>query len=85
MGVPSLVLEVLSETTKSKDMLKKLDLYMNSGVSEYWIVSPFHKEIYVYYFKENEIDDYKVSKGNDTVYSVFFEGLAVVLEQVFNP
>ena len=37
-GIPTLVVEVLSPSTKSKDMVAKLNLYMKSGVSEYWIV-----------------------------------------------
>jgi Uma2 family endonuclease len=34
-GVPSLVVEVLSKSTRRKDLIKKLDLYMSCGVSEY--------------------------------------------------
>jgi prevent-host-death family protein len=82
-GTPSLVVEVLSETTRNKDMLKKLDLYTNSGIREYWIVSPFNREVYVYFFEDKAINDYKVYKGNDAVKSVFFRGLEVPLEQVF--
>ena len=33
-----LVVEVLSPFTKGKDMAAKLNLYMRSGVREYWIV-----------------------------------------------
>ncbi|WP_207447761.1 Uma2 family endonuclease [Bacillus sp. SD088] len=50
MGVPSLVVEVLSESTRSKDMVKKLDLYMETGVKEYWIVNPFNRDVTIYYF-----------------------------------
>ncbi len=31
-GVPTLAVEVLSDSTRSKDMLKKLDLYKQCGV-----------------------------------------------------
>lgn len=82
-GVPSLVIEVLSETTKNKDMLKKLDLYAHSGVSEYWIVNPFSNEIYVYYFEDKTITDYKVYKGNEAAQSICFQGLEIPLENVF--
>lgn len=82
-GVPSLVVEVLSETTRSKDMLKKLDLYLYSGIREYWIVSPFNKEVYVYFYEDNAIKDYKVYKGGETAESIFFEGLEMPLEQIF--
>lgn len=83
MGVPSLVVEILSESTRSKDMVKKLDLYINSGVREYWIVNPFNKEIYLYHIEENDIRDYRVYKGKDIMESSAFEGLKVSLEEAF--
>lgn len=82
-GVPTLVVEVLSETTQNKDMLKKLDLYIHSGVREYWIVNPFNKEAYIYFYEDNAIKDFKVYKGSDTVHSIFFEGLEITLDQIF--
>ncbi|MFW5855917.1 MAG: type II toxin-antitoxin system prevent-host-death family antitoxin, partial [Bacillota bacterium] len=39
-GTPSLVVEVLSRSTMSKDLTEKLNLYMAGGVEEYWIVNP---------------------------------------------
>ncbi|MCL6613727.1 MAG: type II toxin-antitoxin system Phd/YefM family antitoxin [Firmicutes bacterium] len=83
-GVPSLVVEVLSETTRNKDMLKKLDLYMAGGVGEYWIVNPENREIYIYSFAAGEIRNYRVFKGAETAASEVLEGLAVPLEQVFS-
>ncbi len=82
-GIPSLVVEILSESTRNKDMLKKLDLYLSGGVSEYWIVNPFSKEIYVYYAEDREIKDYKVYKGNEIVNSIMFDTLKLQLDQVF--
>lgn len=83
MGIPSLVLEVLSETTKHKDMLKKLDLYIHSGISEYWIVNPFNKEVYIYYIENKSISEYEVYKGNERAKSIMFKGLDVSLGQIF--
>ncbi|HHY22993.1 MAG TPA: type II toxin-antitoxin system Phd/YefM family antitoxin [Clostridiaceae bacterium] len=83
MGIPSLVLEVLSETTKHKDMLKKLDLYIHSGISEYWIVNPFSKEVYIYYIENKSISEYEVYKGNERAKSIMFKGLDVSLGQIF--
>ncbi|KKM11095.1 prevent-host-death protein [Clostridiales bacterium PH28_bin88] len=84
-GIPTLVVEVISETTQHKDMLKKLELYSRSGVREYWIVNPFNKEIYLYFLKNQAIQDYKVYKGNETLQSVIFKGLDISLDQVFTP
>ena len=82
-GTPALVLEVLSASTQKKDMLKKLNLYLHAGVKEYWIVNSARREIYVYCFAEQDIQEYLVFQGSQTVYSLTFEGLAVPLEQLF--
>jgi len=55
MGVPTLAIEILSESTRNKDMIKKLDLYMTTGIKEYWIINPFNREVSIYLFEENNI------------------------------
>lgn len=82
-GTPTLVIEVLSESTRRMDMLKKLDLYSSSGVSEYWIVNPFNREVYVYFYEEYDIKDYKVYKEGEVLYSTAFQGLEIPLKKVF--
>jgi prevent-host-death family protein len=82
-GVPSLVVEVLSESTKSKDLVTKLDLYMASGVKEYWIVNPFNKEVTIYGFENNEVNDTRTFKHSETAQSFLFEELSVALEHIF--
>lgn len=39
-GAPDLVIEVLSPGSKKYDKGKKKDVYLQSGVKEYWIVDP---------------------------------------------
>ncbi len=81
MGVPSLMVEILSQSTRRKDMIKKMDLYMSTGVQEYWIVDPFSKEVHVYLNNDLlEIADYK---NDETVKSFIFEGLEVSLSSIF--
>jgi prevent-host-death family protein len=82
-GTPAMVVEVLSESTRQKDMLKKLDLYFHSGIQEYWIVNPFSKEVYAYCFEEQDIKEYLVYKGTETAQSIRFEGLEIPLKQIF--
>ena len=47
-GAPDLTLEILSPSTRSKDMLLKTCKYANAGVREYWIVDPENEEVLVY-------------------------------------
>jgi prevent-host-death family protein len=85
MGVPTLVIEVLSPSTRGKDMLKKLDLYMTCGVKEYWIVDPKAEHISIYLFKDNSISENMVYKKSAEEYaeSIHFQGLKVYLPDVF--
>ena len=54
-GAPDLVLEILSPSTRSKDMLLKLYKYQNAGVKEYWIVDPDSRRVLVYDFDHSDV------------------------------
>ena len=83
-GIPTLVVEVLSPSTKGKDMAAKLNLYMKSGVSEYWIVDIDTKSIIQYTFSmERDIQNLNSFKGKETISSAFFEGLEIPLHTLF--
>ena len=82
-GVPSLVVEVLSESTSSKDNVIKLNLYMSTGVKEYWIVNTESKEIYIYVFNGKGIKHLFSFNENKRAESSYFSGLGVDLQRVF--
>jgi Uma2 family endonuclease len=83
MGTPTLCIEILSKSTRSKDMVDKLNTYMLSGVREFWIVDPNKHSVLVYGFKDFEIDEYTSYKLDDTLVSYFFEGLEIVVNNIF--
>lgn len=82
-GTPSLVVEVLSDSTRSRDMVQKLGLYMDSDVQEYWIVNTGPQEIYIYTFSDNKVANIHIFKGQEHAQSEIFPGLKVSLPQVF--
>jgi len=59
-GVPDMVVEIISQSTKKNDFNIKKDTYELNGVKEYWIIDPFFKSVLVYllrdgkYFLDNE-------------------------------
>jgi len=83
MGVPSLVLEIISESTRRNDVIKKLDLYMSAGVKEYWLVNPASREVTVYLFENNDIVRNETYKKNEDASSYIFKGLRVSLKDIF--
>jgi len=52
-GAPDFVLEILSGSTRKKDMTVKLTKYMEAGVKEYWVIDP-EKRLLIVYIGEEE-------------------------------
>ena len=83
-GTPTLLVEVLSPSTRGKDLAIKLNLYLKSGVSEYWLVDPEKKTVVQYTFtKDREIESMQTFGEKDTVNSTYFTGLTVPMPEVF--
>ena len=53
-GVPDMVVEVLSPSTRFKDLTIKKDSYEKNGVKEYWIVDPLAKAVDVYILRDEK-------------------------------
>ena len=53
-GAPDFVLEVLSPSTRKKDLTIKQRKYLNAGVREYWIIDPKEKRLITYDFENSE-------------------------------
>jgi len=54
-GAPDLVVEVLSSSTRRKDMSIKLAKYTEAGVREYWMVDPDKKKVLVYLLEDDDL------------------------------
>lgn len=84
MGTPALIVEILSDSTRSKDMITKLDTYRLSGVREYWIINPKQESIMVYAFTDYEIDRVKAFEKGSAAKSHVFDGLSANVDALFN-
>lgn len=82
-GTPTLVIEILSPSTRSKDMVDKLNTYMLSGVKEYWIVDPKAKQITVYAFEDHGVLDFAHHRFEDSFEASSLQGLMVKVEDIF--
>jgi Uma2 family endonuclease len=84
MGTPTLVVEILSGSTRSKDMITKLDTYRLSGVKEYWIIDQKQEQILIYEFDNREIGSLQIYKTADIAQSQVFAGLSVDATELFS-
>ena len=53
-GAPDLAVEILSPSTRSKDLFLKLYKYKNAGVREYWVVDPDTQSVTVHHLEDEE-------------------------------
>lgn len=53
-GAPDWIIEIISPTTASLDYVRKLNLYMDASVREYWIIDPRTEKVLVNYFEQEE-------------------------------
>lgn len=72
-GAPDFTVEILSKSTRSKDMNLKQQKYRNAGVREYWIVDPDKRKVIVYLFGEEP--DVNIYGFTDTVPVSISDGL----------
>ena len=82
-GSPELIIEILSPSTSSKDMITKRLLYERHKVKEYWIIDPVHRIVTVYRLEGAKFTTFEHFSHKDTLTTPLFPGLAINLSQVF--
>lgn len=80
IGIPQIIVEVLSPSNSDDDTLIKKDTYESYGVPEYWILSPMNKTATIYELENNRYvrksrinfleDIMKSNKFNDLVVDI---------------
>ena len=82
-GIPALVIEILSPSTRSIDQVKKLNVYLEGGVGEYWVVDPRDRRVTLYSFIDRQLEDFVLFKYPDVVKSICFQGLEMTTAEIF--
>ena len=55
LGAPDFVMEILSPSTRKKDMFTKTHKYCDAGVKEYWMIDPKKKLLIAYNFEDDDV------------------------------
>jgi Uma2 family endonuclease len=79
-GIPHVILEILSPSTRKYDLSTKAGLYARNGVPEFWVVDPYTETIAVHELRDGEY----VPLPNDGIArSRIVPGLAVDIAALF--
>jgi len=80
-GAPDLVVEVLSPSTRGRDLGAKLALYQQHGVREYWVADPVAHTLTI---RVLEGDRYRiVAEENGVLGSTVIPGLVIDVARLF--
>jgi Uma2 family endonuclease len=83
IGIPQMVVEVLSPSNSTDDTETKKEIYRKFGISEYWIISPNVKKVYVYNLENDSyklIGEYKFLE--EKIISSRFEDLIIDVKDI---
>jgi Uma2 family endonuclease len=79
--VPDLVVEILSLSTRRRDLTEKKGVYAKTGVEEYWIIDPRARSLAVFSRNGDSFDD-GVTRETGPIPSRVLPGLDTMVEQL---
>ena len=79
-GVPALVVEIISPSTRKNDLVLKRQVYEAAGVPEYWIVDPLEHELHQLILENGA---YVVREHDGVVSPSVVENVHVKLDEVW--
>ena len=82
-GAPDVVIEILSDSTRRRDLVEKLPVYLAAGVREVWIVDLDAATVAIYSGDWAAPNPLRVFSAADTLTSDAMPGVAVDLGTVF--
>ncbi|WP_238381860.1 Uma2 family endonuclease [Mucilaginibacter pedocola] len=83
IGAPDIVVEILSPGNNQKELRNKYEVYEESGVLEYWIISPQDKTFMKYILTDKQYQPTKLMTIGDTIITPILPGFELDLEIVF--
>jgi Uma2 family endonuclease len=86
-GAPDLAVEILSPSTRRRDLGKKREIYERFGVLAYWIVDPEDDSVRVMLQHEGALREVPVfqATAGETLTTPLLPGLEISFAQLFRP
>ena len=82
-GTPSLVVEVISPSTSTRDREVKRDIYAEHGVGEYWLVDPYACTVSVMALKGGAFQEVGAYGTENVLTSPTLPDLSLDLREIF--
>ncbi|MGN0484801.1 MAG: Uma2 family endonuclease [Lachnospiraceae bacterium] len=73
-GAPDWIIEIVSPSNAKHDHIRKLNLYRDAGVREYWIVDPDEQAVLIYNFEHKTFES---STFSDTLRAGIYDDLFI--------
>ena len=83
VGAPDLIVEVLSPGNNKKELQNKYEVYEESGIQEYWIISPYEETLMINKLINGKYVPSRLFTRGDIVKSDCIAGFEVDLEEFF--
>jgi Uma2 family endonuclease len=83
LGVPTLVVEILSEDDRRRDLVTKRREYAAAGIKHYWILDPKRKTALTLVLRESKYEVAGEFSGDATLTSDLFPDLEIPLSRLF--
>jgi Uma2 family endonuclease len=81
-GVPDLVVEILSPSSRAYDEVVKFKRYAAMGIPEYWIVDPESETVKIY---RHTSSGYALAPTSEPITTLIIPGFALPLRDIFEP
>ncbi len=83
LGAPDFIIEILSQSTKKKDLHNKFEVYEEFGVNEYWIVEPTSQIVDKFVLENGKYAFKGKFTNGDKVAVHTLPGLEIDLDDIF--
>ena len=83
-GAPDWVLEIVSPSNVEKELSKKMHIYEEAGVVEYWVLRPEEKELDIFVLQDNGYIGLKPRFAGEVVSPQKFPDLQINLSEIFS-
>lgn len=83
-GAPALVIEIVSPSSAVHDRMRKMSLYAEVGVKEYWVVTPFPSMVEIFVLDGKHYRMHKAFDRGQVLESATFIKLRISLDEVFD-